>query len=818
MNQTQNSAGSSMIYDPVPLFADQPGLGVPTPNAASPAILSYIIRTHETAQDGQPIDTLYFYIGRDRSIPLTSFTISYRISALPIMLDDPEHPYYTYVYTDADIDDHEYLLCSFSLPPDIANAFPGCSAYVSEIHVAGQDTPITHRPGDFVYSEADAEKVQNAMKAVYGEETLGTLPGAGDTAADESAAGTHSTDTLPSENTYDGGEDFPDVLEMTRIAQEKQRKKRRIGVRIFGYTLLLAGVISLISIGVHYLSYQRAMLGAAVYLAAGEQGQAEDYINEEIGGNLFLNSQLSKLNLTVLQLCTEERYNEAFRIVSETPFASVQQRICREASDRALEDGDWETAYVYAFAAPTPFDSEITAAAAEVMLDPYTGSFDENAFRIAQKTADTEALDALLGAIVRYACGENHYHVAMRAAMKLSDEGTAAQTIADVFGIATRYYISKNAFDEVAAFIAAYRADGDAIDEEVEQALIAHFSDSHDADSAFFLAKQFGIDASHIPIAAEDPAIRTDLAGLYPLLTPSQKRAYHANYVTCGGLLLSRSDAGRITLGVHPSGVTPVGGKDTTMTDAQKRITAYLTGKPAVSAMASSQLLTAFVHTDGTVTIMTNRIVGNTAVAVLSEEMKLISSASSLNNVVAVEAGEAHFVFLHEDGTVSCLGDNTYRQCETTGSEWKNIAAIAAGNAFTVGLRTDGTVVACGADSAGQCDVSDLHNVIDVEACERTTVVLFADGSIGLRGERSTGLSAALPLENVVRIRAGSSAVIAELRDGTYTLCGGCAESGNFGSTASWKSLIDFDIGDVCAAALEEGGNLRSTGSNRAKQ
>ena len=79
-------------------------------------------------------------------------------------------------------------------------------------------------------------------------------------------------------------------------------------------------------------------------------------------------------------------------------------------------------------------------------------------------------------------------------------------------------------------------------------------------------------------------------------------------------------------------------------------------------------------------------------------------------------------------------------------------------------------------------------------------------------------LADALQLENVVRIRGGGTAVIAERRDGSYTLCGGCAESGNYGSTASWKSVVDYDIGDVCAAAIEENNTLRTTGSNRAKQ
>ncbi|MBQ7300422.1 MAG: hypothetical protein IJW77_11355 [Clostridia bacterium] len=234
--------------------------------------------------------------------------------------------------------------------------------------------------------------------------------------------------------------------------------------------------------------------------------------------------------------------------------------------------------------------------------------------------------------------------------------------------------------------------------------------------------------------------------------------------------------------------------------------------------MASAHLMTAFVHEDGGVSMMSNRIIGNTATAVLPEESALISAAAALRGVVAVEAGEAHFVFLHEDGHVTCLGDNSLHQCDTNTSVWTDIAAIAAGNAFTVGLRTDGTVVACGSDSAGQCDVDDLDNVVDVEACDRTTVVLFADGSVALRGERSAGIADVLQLENVTRIRAGGSAVVTEHRDGSYTLCGGCTETGNYGSVASWNAQADYDVGDVCAATVDAQGALRTTGSNRAKQ
>ena len=217
MQIPSGEANSTMIYDPVPRFADQLTLDAPKPTQASPAILSYIIRTHETASDGQPIDTLYFYIGRDRSVSLRSFTISYRISALPVMVDDPANPFYTYEYTDADIDDHEFLLCSFTLPHEIAENFPGCSAYVSKICLAHRDAdhdePITFTPGDFVYSAEDAEKVQKAMNDAYGEESITAAP------QQQPSNGT--------QHRFDREDDaFQDTLEIARLAQEKQRKKR----------------------------------------------------------------------------------------------------------------------------------------------------------------------------------------------------------------------------------------------------------------------------------------------------------------------------------------------------------------------------------------------------------------------------------------------------------------------------------------------------------------------------------------------------------------------------------------------------------------
>ncbi|MBO5648320.1 MAG: hypothetical protein J6S76_00225 [Clostridia bacterium] len=801
---TTGASAGEMIYEPVPRPQSQLRLDAPMPTPEIPAILSYIIRTHETAPDGTQSHIMYFYIGRDRSIPLTSFVISYRFSALPVMIDDPEHPFYCYTYTDDDINDHDYLLCKFTLPPSMAANFPGCSAFVSEINRASSTAPLTFTPGDFVYSADDAARVQGAMNAVWGEETFDSTADASAYPHDRASASLHDEEE--------------DALEIMRQAQYSQHNERRRWIRILGYALLAAGSVLMITAGATYLSFQSAMLRATGYVDSGDQIGAEQYLTEKLGkSNPFFNSHRESLSYTIRKLCREERYNEAYRIISDTPFASMLEDVCREASDRALERGDWETAYLYALGAPTPFDDEITSAAIDVLLDPYAGSLDEDAYRVAQKSGDTARLDDVLAAFVRTACSENRYHAAMRAAQRISDETISATTVADVFSIATRYYFSHNNMEGAAAFIGAYRTAESTVDEDIKDALIVYFSQSTDADSAFFLAKQFGIDASHIQIAPEDSAIRADIAGLYPLLTAEQKRSYHASSITCGGLLLYLDKNGSVTLGNHPSGASPTTG-DPSMKEAQARLTALLKGKPAVVSLASGPHMTAFLHANGTVTLVPNSIIGNKKAPDNADEAALSEAAQALTDVVAVTAGDAHFAFLHDDGTVSCLGSNASGQCETDTFAWEGIAAIAAGADFTVGLKMDGTVVVCGSDKAGQASVSDLHNVIDIDACAQTTVVLFSDGSIGLRGEHSMGIAEAIWLENVVRIRAGGSAIIAQLRDNTYTLCGGCAETGNYGSVASWKSLTDYAIGSVCAASLDSSGVVRTTGTNRAKQ
>ncbi len=788
-----------MIYYPVPRPIGLPGGETPQPTPDFPAVLSYIIRVRGTDEQGVPRDLLYFYIGRDRSVSLSSFTITYRFSALPVMMEDPAHPFYAYEYTDTDInDDNEYIVCKFSLPASLSESFPGCAAYIRRIvHTDG--TVSDYTPEVFTYTDRDMAQLSRAMESISRDEAAKTRVFA------------------PSSGTQDDEEETFDALLSAQRGQQERRHRKFRFVRIAGYVILAVGLLSLGAIGVQYLSFQKTMLGAQVYIDAGEHAQAEAYADAENGDNLFYISRRTALSRTLDRLRAEGRYNEAYKIASLSPYASLMQQVCREAADKALEEGDYQTAYIYAFSAPDPFDEEITQAAAAVILDPYSASMDERAYLVAQKTTDPEARNDLLLNIVRYACGENHYHVAMRAALAIDDAAVSAETVADVFGIATRHYITHDAYHAAADFITRYSGDGNTVDADVEGALISYFSESRDADSAFFLAKQFGIDASDIPITPDDPAVRADLAGTYPLLTDAQKRQYHARRITADGVLFVIDNAGKAVLGAAPTGVTPAGGRDTSMASAQKRVDDLLGKKPVIS-VASGALVTVFLHDDGTLTVLSNRIIGGTTTTASAEEIRLATAAESLSGIVAVAAGEAHFVLLHADGTVSAIGDNAYGQCDTTGSAWQNIVAIAAGDHFTLGLRTDGTVIAVGAAGAGACDTADFNNVVDIAACDRTAVVLFSDGTVGIRGERSMGIADVTKLENVTRIRAGGCAVIAETADGIYTICGTATQTGNYGSTASWHNVVDYAVGSVCASVLEEDGKIRTTGTNRAKQ
>ena len=85
-------------------------------------------------------------------------------------------------------------------------------------------------------------------------------------------------------------------------------------------------------------------------------------------------------------------------------------------------------------------------------------------------------------------------------------------------------------------------------------------------------------------------------------------------------------------------------------------------------------------------------------------------------NVAQAASGSSHFVFLHLDGSVSCLGDNSYHQCDVP-TGLKDVVQVAAGSYFSVALKSDGTVVCWGDNSDGGCNVpAGLTGVVQLSA------------------------------------------------------------------------------------------------------
>ncbi len=742
----------------------------------SPAQLKYIVLTKD--QNGEAV--LLFYILRDLSVRLRNFTLAYRFSAAPVTVPDGNSRFYTLNYDRPELNAHEYIICKMRLSP--TEPFRGCGAFVSAV----------------MYEDGRVEKFSLADYYYAEEEGRAPVPNGRDNrqpAPDPYRRPVRGGDYLEAyedEDEYEDDDYYDDDDEYEPSLFSKIRK-----YGLLGLALLL--VIGLVVLGVSYMQYQVAMSEAKELYSTGDYRAAQSYVDGKLGKyNSFYNSHRDGMAETIEQLCEEGRYNEAYRIVINTPFADLMQQVCRQGAEASLAKGDFKTAYEYAYSAPDGFGQEIVEKAAAYVFGT-DGSINEDAYAVTLKTEDTGVLDELLVTVLDYGMKHEQYVVAMRAVLKLSDPSLGAYTASQVFDVAVRSYVEADEFDRAASYISAYRhllPSGGEIDDDLEKALIEYYNKNANKDvySTLFLARQFGMDAGDITVRAEDSDVRRDLNSFYFILTPEQMRSYHQRTVAVDSLCLTLKNGS-------------VGGVNDR----------FLAGKKdkSVCSVYTGTFYSVLLYKDGTVSLHVNSTCGNSVIKITADEQKLIDQVAALTKVVSVDIGEEHIVFLHEDGSVTAIGDNSYGQCDVSG--WNKIVAVAAGSRYTVGLRSNGTLVACGSNAAGQCDVDGLNNVVDVRACAMTTVVLFSDGTAGVVGERSAGLIEVDKLTDIKRIRAGASAVLAEKTDGKYVLCGGTVENGSYGSVNSWSKMSDFDCGRVVIAGLDTRGSLKKDGANQSK-
>ncbi|MBP3918551.1 MAG: hypothetical protein J6I50_05210 [Clostridia bacterium] len=326
----------------------------PIPTPEMPAVLSYIIHVRRRRNEVEGVEggkatenAIYFYIGRDASQRLSAFTIAYRFSPLPVMMPDSDHPYTFFTYAYADINDgNTYLVCRLVLPKELEDAggVSGCSAYVSGVTYE-DGTICNFLPELFTYRDHDMEALVRLVAET----------GAGTASAEEGIAETVSRE-----------EEEKAVFEALEAAQNGNgrnapHRKRFLWIYTVIFVCLAVGVGMLSVRGIQYLSYQKTMLCADVYIHAGAYRQAEAYVQNALGShNPFYRAHLRALTETTRLLCAEGRYLEAYEAAAAAPYATLLQAICREASAHAIGEGDYEAACVYASSAPDPFLRELT--------------------------------------------------------------------------------------------------------------------------------------------------------------------------------------------------------------------------------------------------------------------------------------------------------------------------------------------------------------------------------------------------------------------------------------------------------------------------
>ena len=663
---------------------------------------------------GEP-DVMRIVIARDLSVPIESFTFRYRFSNLPIYTPDPAHTFNTYVYTEDDLNTSPTL--TFNGTVAARHLRDGCSAYISEIKLTSGQI-LTYDPAEFKF-------ILRPKTQQPAQPPAAPVP----PPAAQPAAPVPAKAPAPAPAPQAASAEAP----AAKPDGKGKRIRRTVILTLFIFTLLT-----------------EAIAGVYLYRYLGVKNSAE-------------------------ALMREARYNEAYKICADAEYAGLLQRVCEKASVHYFSIGDLESAYVYAYGAPEPFTDMIIDYAAQSVVSAITGEINENAFRVAKMAVEDAKFDAIIGSMSGVLRERGDYANALRVVSEIRSADARASATAEVFREALVHYISAHRYDALIAFIDEMAKDTtfDRSEADIVGAAIDCCVDLGDNAGILCLAEHYPdntvISADKTVIAPDDPGIRAKFSDLYPLLTPEQKRAYHAKPIAVRDTGVTVVEAGRIN--------------GTEIRDAV-----------SIEQSAGAMLV---LHKNGSVTLIPD------------EGTKAPYEIPAYGDVVQIAMSDEHAVLLHAGGTVTAFGRNTEGQCNVT--EWTDIAAIAAGQRFTVGLKTDGTVVAVGSDSCGQLNVSDCRNVVDVAACNQTTVMLFADGTIGIRGYRSMGLADAETITGIVRIDAAGAAILTENTDGRFVIFSGHA-GGDSGDPYNWRGITAFDVGPVCIAGVDKNGVLFTDG------
>lgn len=144
---------------------------------------------------------------------------------------------------------------------------------------------------------------------------------------------------------------------------------------------------------------------------------------------------------------------------------------------------------------------------------------------------------------------------------------------------------------------------------------------------------------------------------------------------------------------------------------------------------------------------------------------------SGLRDVVAIAAGLGHSLALTSDGKVFAWGDNTYGQTEVP-NDLSNVVMLAAGEEHSLALKRDGTIIGWGTSDTASVPQG-LSNVVMVVSGGHFAIALQQDGIVtGWGATWSSGKEVPVGLSNVIAIATGWDHGLALLCDGTVVQWG----------------------------------------------
>lgn len=761
---------------------------VPSLNEAAPmpaaAVGIAVIR-----RENMPL-TLRFIIRRDRNIRISSFTLVYRFSGLSIKSRDTDHPFFRYVYDKPDINDKDYILLKGSVSEDKLS--DGMTAVISSVTLENGEV-LTYQSRDY----------DDPANRIVGADTrTAERPLAEFFAARAVASTGLPSQNLPAFPAVQQTSERHSVSETTAVVTPRRKKKLR---RKTIDTLTPILISLLVVVGIVLI---------IVLQKPPTQSQSD----------LFS------------QMLDEKRYSEAYYLVKELDDSESLQGICEIAASYYLSVRNYESAYLYASAAPEPFDHDVIDKFADYLISQNRQDELYDFLKDQEKYAET--LQKVCESAVERFTAKADYRQALLYA-RYAPESLEKK----VFEAAAGDLVRNGEIFEPAFNLLEQLDDGDARDAYIKDAAVSL------AEEGYYTNALIAAEKIQSQTVQTETVLEICISGMKFCTADNRLSDAAALFHECSGMLdavnqaacidrladycFSNGDlAGNIfyrNFGGADTSSVVISAEEESIRQRAEDVYFLLTAeqKRAYHANPFSIYKEVFLIEDG---VMQGKGIENvvsvstfeyqtvvlrkngTVAAIANDGHNKITSLPKDNDIVQIAAGLDHVALLHNDGTVTVAGSNAYGQGNV--SNWQKIVRIAAGADFTVGLQSDGTLVACGSNLSGQCDIGKYENVIDIAACDQSAVLLFADGSVKVVGDISMGLRAADSFTDIRRIRAAAACIIAEKEDGTYVMAHGSANADN-GFVGTWKNMKHFAAGSICVGAVDASGNMKIEGEGK---